>query len=125
MPGTKEVVFGQGGGLVEIMSCGMAFVLTKREVYDTIRRKFRLPVCNAHRGGQAQIPFFMPQVIPDGEGFWYLAEDLSFCHRVRKAGFRLFVDTRIRLWHLGEYAYGWEEAGERKPRFDTFKFTLQ
>jgi hypothetical protein len=26
------------------------------------------------------------------------------------------ADTSIRLWHIGEYAYGWEDAGLEKDR---------
>jgi hypothetical protein len=30
------------------------------------------------------------------------------------------ADTTIRLWHVGNHAYGWEDAGMEQERFDTF-----
>ena len=30
------------------------------------------------------------------------------------------ADTTIRLWHIGNHAYGWEDAGMDRRRFDTF-----
>jgi GT2 family glycosyltransferase len=39
-------------------------------------------------------------------GPWYLAEDYAFCERARQCGFKIMADTTIRLWHIGEYAYG-------------------
>ena len=72
--GTKEVSFGTTGGLVEIPYAGAGFLHTRREVYDSVRERFRLPSCN-ERFGPPMIPFFQPQVIPDGAGHWYLAED--------------------------------------------------
>ena len=34
------------------------------------------------------------------------------------------ADTSIRLWHIGEYAYGWEDAGLDRPRHDSFLFLI-
>ena len=65
----------------------------------------------AEQFGQRVIPFFMPFVTATDRGLWYLGEDYAFCERARLAGHRVFVDTAIRLFHLGTYAYGWEDAG--------------
>jgi hypothetical protein len=71
------------------------------------------------------IPFFQPQVIPDGDGHWYLAEDYSFCYRARQCGFRIMADTTIRLLHVGTYAYGWEDAGGSRPqRQGTYRYRI-
>ena len=48
-------------------------------------------------------------------GYWYLGEDYSFCERARQCGYKIMADTSIRLWHIGEYAYGWEDAGPARP----------
>lgn len=34
------------------------------------------------------------------------------------------VDTRIRLWHVGTYRYGWEDAGSSKERYADYTFHL-
>ena len=55
---------------------------------------------------------------------WYLGEDYSFCERARQCGYKIMADTSIRLWHIGEYAYGWEDAGLEKVRHDSFLFMI-
>ncbi len=57
-------------------------------------------------------------------GPWYLAEDYAFCERARQCGFKIMADTSIRLWHIGEYAYGWEDAGSQRPRRGSFVFLV-
>ena len=34
------------------------------------------------------------------------------------------ADTTIRLWHVGNHAYGWEDAGRDLERFETFTLNL-
>jgi hypothetical protein len=70
------------------------------------------------------IAFFQPLVRAIDDGYWYLAEDYSFCHRAREAGLRIFADTSIRLWHIGASHYGWEDAGGEPQRFATFTLNL-
>lgn len=119
MFGTPRLTFGQQGGLVEILYAGTGFLLIRREVYLTIQRKLALPLCN-ERFNHPMIPFFHPMIRPIDDGHWYLAEDYAFCERARQSGFQIFADTTIRLWHVGTYRYGWEDAGMDRPRFSTF-----
>jgi len=118
-PGARSMVLGKRGTLVEILYAGTGFLLVRREAYMTIQRKLELPVCN-ERFGRPMIPFFQPMIRPIEEGHWYLAEDYAFSHRARECGFRLYADTSIRLWHIGSYRYGWEDAGLERQRFHTF-----
>ena len=53
-----------------------------------------------------------------------MGEDYAFCERARHCGFKIMADTSIRLWHIGEYAYGWEDAGLERPRHDSFLFLI-
>ena len=48
----------------------------------------------------------------------------AFCERARQCGYKIMADTSIRLWHIGEYAYGWEDAGLDRPRHDSFLFLI-
>ncbi len=118
-PETHRVTFGAEGGLLEIMYAGAGFLLIRREAYSMIQRQLSLPVCN-ERLGRPMIPFFEPMVRSIDDGHWYLAEDFSFCERARQSGFKIFADTSIRLWHIGMYPYGWEDAGLEKQRFESF-----
>jgi hypothetical protein len=124
LPGTVSVTFGQQGGLVELLYAGTGFLLVRREVYLKVQQLLKLPICN-ERFGQRLIPLFLPLLHPVDDGYWYLAEDFAFCQRAREAGFRIFADTSIRLWHIGTYRYGWEEAGSEPKRFGTFTLHLE
>ncbi|NUQ65214.1 MAG: hypothetical protein HUU20_22335 [Pirellulales bacterium] len=87
MPGMPTMQFGKRGNLMELLYAGTGFLLIRREVYLTMQRKLKLPVCN-ERFGHAMFPFFLPMVRPIEEGYWYLAED--FCRSVGTTATRSF-----------------------------------
>jgi len=70
------------------------------------------------------IPFFLPLLHPIEEGIWYLAEDYAFCERARQCGFKVMADTSVRLWHVGNYTYGWEDSGLERERTGSFTLHL-
>jgi Phytanoyl-CoA dioxygenase (PhyH) len=118
LPTTKRLPFGANGGLHEVLYVGTGFLHTRREVYEDVQRVCALPDCN-QRFDQHVIPYFLPMLVPDGDGSWYLGEDFAFCERARRAGYRIIADTTIRLRHIGRYAYTWDDAAgpqrSRKP----------
>lgn len=122
-PGTREIVFGEKGGLVPLRYAATGFLHTRRAVYERIAAALALPRCNA-RFGKAFYPWFQPLVIPDEGGHWYLGEDYAFCERARQAGFSIVADTTIRLRHVGRYAYTWEDAGGDPPRYASYRLVL-
>src|SRR5262249_26960698 len=119
LPGSPNMIFGAAGGLVEVLYAATGFLLVRREGYLTIQRQLQLPTCN-ESFGQPLVPYFMPLIRPLDGGYWYLSEDYSFCHRARECGYGIYADTTIRLWHIGTYRYGWEDAGIDRERFATF-----
>lgn len=121
--GTQEVTFGKNGTLLEVRHAGTGFMYTRSDVYDRIRKELNLPVCNL-QFGKPIVPFFQSLVINEPSGPWLLAEDYAFCERGRMCGLKLIADTRIRLWHIGSYAYSWEDAGKVAPRYGSFVFAL-
>jgi hypothetical protein len=116
LPGTGQVVFGQGGGLREIRYCGFGFVLVRRAVFQAVREQFRMLNCN-QRFGRPVTPYFMPMIVPDGVGQWYLSEDYAFCERARQCGFKILADTAVRLWHIGRHGYTWEDVSAGLTRY--------
>jgi len=122
-PGVREITFGREGGLVEILYAGAGFLLVRREVYLAVQQRLRLPMCN-ERFRKPMAPFFHPMLHPCDDGHWYLAEDYAFCERARQCGYRIMADTTIRLWHLGTHAYGWEDAGMDRERFESFSLNF-
>lgn len=123
LPGTTQVVFGAGGGLQEIHYGATGFLLTRREVYAAVQERNALPACNTW-AGRPVVPYFLPMVVPHAGGHWYLGEDFAFFERLRRAGYRIFADTTVRLWHVGRYGYSWEEAGQELPRYATYHLNL-
>jgi predicted O-methyltransferase YrrM len=123
LPNTPQVRFGRHGGLAEIRYCGFGFTHIRKEVFVAIHQRFNLPVCN-RRFNTALVPFFQPLVVEEPTGPWSLSEDYAFCERARQCGFRVQADTSLRLWHVGSYRYGWEDAGGSRDRFTDYTFRL-
>ena len=123
LPGMTEIVFGKGGGLIEVLYGPTGFLRVRRAVYETMQRQLGLPECLADTG-RTLVPFFAPLIREDGEGHWYLADDFAFCERARQCGYRIMADTTIRLWHIGSRQFGWEDAGSSPPRYGTYRFQL-
>jgi hypothetical protein len=121
LPGTASVRFGRHGGLLPVRYCGFGFAHVRREVFEAVQTHSALPVCNL-RFGRPLVPFFQPTCVPDPGGFWSLSEDYAFCERARRAGFEVVADTTVRLWHVGTYRYGWEDAGRDVTRYGDYTF---
>ena len=109
--------------MTEIRYAGFGFVLTRREMYLKMQEKLKLPACNPmfHK---TITPYFLPFLLQTPQGLWYLGEDYAFCERAYQSGYRLFADTTIRLWHIGSYTYGWEDAGRDVERFGNYTYTF-
>lgn len=111
-----------GEGLVEVGGVGAAFMLVKRHVFDavgeytmacTYPRKYlgmsaevadHIEVGNRKRAVETfDKGWFEFLKQPDGDGEY--GEDLSFCFKARECGFSVFVDTSIKVGHMGAYSY--------------------
>jgi hypothetical protein len=137
LAGTEKVVFGEQGGLVEIKYAAAGFLHVRREAYDAIRERLAMPMCN-QRFGRGIWPFFLPLPVEEDASTQgavgrpapnvchrYLTDDFAFSHRAREAGLTIMADTSIRLWRMGTYGYGWEDAGSETERFETYQFRVQ
>ncbi|MHB8397336.1 MAG: hypothetical protein ACYDCI_00155 [Candidatus Limnocylindrales bacterium] len=118
-PDVAEVKFGPFGDEETVRPChkvGAGFLRIKTDFLRRMVRTLKLPYC--HMGHGQGWPFFQPMVVDEDNTTKYLPEDYAFCRRCVDVGEPPFVDTSIRLYHLGDYAYGLEEArGLRVPRF--------
>lgn len=82
-------------GLVEVDATGAAFLLVKREVYEKIRAEF-------------------PNESPwDRVG---AGEDVDFCNRARACGYKIMVDTTVKIGHVGEVVVD-EKFAQRNREF--------
>lgn len=119
LPGTSELPFGKQGGLHEVRYAASGFLHARREVYSRMQEVLHLPTCNIPVGrGGGVVPYFLSLIVEEEGRYTYLSEDYSFCERARRAGFKVMVDTTIRLWHIGPYRFSWEEAAMGIPRYD-------
>lgn len=79
-------------GIFEIKGCGMGMCLIKvsalRKIFDRYKEPFR--------------PLKL------------LGEDLSFCYRATKRGFKIYADANVELGHVGTKIYGRKDYGYRK-----------
>lgn len=135
LPETETIVFGEGGGRIEIKYAACGFLHVRRPAYEAIRQELQLPLCNT-RFGRGCWPFFQPMTVPEIEVLppvagqpmqhrirhRYLTDDFAFCHRARSAGLKIMADTTIRLWRSSSYGFGWEDAGSDPERFETFHY---
>ncbi len=108
--GTEKVKAGEWGGIEPVKSIGAGFLRVKCWVLDKLIRDLDLPLCRM--ADKWAYPFFMPLVHrDDGTGeMMYKTEDYAFCYRCRQCGITPKADMSLRLFHLGDYAYGFEEA---------------
>jgi len=120
----RLIVFGQGGGLVEVKHVATGFLYTHRSVYETIETHHHLPRCQSDKPCGI-VPYFLSVIVEEGGAHTYLSEDFSFCWRARTAGLRVFADTVIRLGHVGSYTYSWEDAGQQLARRPTYKMMMR
>ena len=99
-------------------------LLVRRRAYELVAKTGRLPRCTTNESF-GMIPFFMPMIIQEGDRSTYLCEDFAFSRRLRDAGLDIWVDMQMRLYHLGNYPYSWEDAGKAVERFHSYRFVLQ
>lgn len=80
-------------GIVEVDATGLAFLLIHKRVFEAIAESPMPPLQERTKGPPPN--FFR------WEGT--LGEDLRFCQDAKKAGMRIWVDTRIEVGHIGEH----------------------
>lgn len=124
--GTEAIQFGEKGGLMEVAALGGGFVLVRRRVMETVQSVCQLPLCGSSTSANGIIPYYQPLIAqaPSEVRPSLLGEDISFCERVRRSGFKIFADTTIRLYHIGRYFFSWEDAGSDVKRYNNYTFHL-
>lgn len=77
----------------EVAGCGFGFLCVKYGVFEKMPR-----------------PWFGPESVPDGKGndvFYLVGEDLSWCTKAIKSGFKIWVDPMVRVIHQKTYKLYW------------------
>jgi hypothetical protein len=124
--GVADVVFGVAApGPYPLKYAAAGFLRVRADVLRRMVVELALPLCN-RRWGRGVWPFFLPAIVEadDPEGPHYLAEDWAFSHRLRQIRITPLADTSLRLWHLGGYAFGWEDAGSDRGRYRSYHYQI-
>ena len=91
-----------------VKKVGAGFLRIKTAVLRQMVTDLKLPYCRM--ADRFAWPFFQPVVIQEDGENRYLGEDYSFCWRCHQIGVTPKVDTSFRVYHIGDYAFGVEEA---------------
>jgi hypothetical protein len=81
------------GDVVEVDAVGLAFTLIRRHVFEAMVDR---------DWGVGHTYFF-------DYGVGVESDDISFMRRCRELGFRIAVDTNVKLKHIGSEPFGWDE----------------
>jgi hypothetical protein len=99
-------------GLIEVKYAGAGFMSIPRTVIEAVAKT--LPKVDSGAGVKKDgtpnclfYPMFQP-FYPEGT---YLSEDYAFCHRARELGFKIYIDGKLRLGHIGKCVY-WPDCIE-------------
>jgi GT2 family glycosyltransferase len=104
-----EVTFGEGGGLVRAKWLGGGMLVVSRAAHEKIA---------AVRAKETDwMHYWTPWGVFRGAMAWRqmgvmhegcmqeMGEDVGFCESADEAGYSIWCDTRIRLWHYGPHGY--------------------
>jgi len=119
----ERISVGAAGGLAQVQYVGAGFALVRRAAFEVVQQHFALPRILDVAGDI--VPYYLPMVaeVP-GAGLCYLGEDFSFCERLRKAGVSVWLDTRLRVGHIGHYTYQWEDVVHERARLDSVELAI-
>lgn len=70
-------------GYGSVLACGFGFCLIKTKVLDSMYKRYK--------------SLFEPK--------WGVGEDVAFCIRARKCGYKINIDRDVKLGHVGEKVY--------------------
>jgi len=123
-PETEQVGVGTAGGLLAVKYVGAGFVLVRRGAFETVQKHFALPRVADPAG--AIVPYYLPMVTEVASGqLGYLGEDYAFCERLRRAGVPVLVDTSLRVGHIGQHTYHWEDVIQEHTHVDSAEVSLR
>lgn len=75
-------------GLLEVDYSGFGWMLIKKGVFESL-----------------EYPWFQPVFHTIGECYDFSSEDVSFCKRIKEKGYKIHVDTTIRVGHEKKIIY--------------------
>jgi hypothetical protein len=110
-------------GLLPVEDCGAGFLFVSRRVFDAIKAKglakpYTRGFATPKPKGTVMHDFFSMGVVADpfhdGEAT-YKTEDFMLAHHARASGFECYVDTQVRVDHLGVHRFRADAEGMPEP----------
>lgn len=98
-PSWRDTKFLPSEGVIEIEQCGGGLLCIRRDVIDMI---------DESEGAHAA--FYIEEEArkaSSAEGNLKMSEDLAFCRRVKKLGFKRYVDLSVHASHYKTISIGW------------------
>ena len=80
------------GDIIDVDAVGLAFILIKRHVLEEMTGEY----------GPMYTHYFT-------YGTGYESDDVPFCQRAKDLGFKIGVDTSVKIGHVGQAVFGWNE----------------
>lgn len=98
-----EILIGPSGGLHEVRYVPTGFTMISREILQAVADRMEMV---RYDETTDLYPMFMPFIYTEESGKKvYLSLDFAFSQRVRDAGFKIWMDTRIVLGHIGNTVF--------------------
>lgn len=111
-PGAEPMKITDNGpsNLVHVEYVATGFMAVHREAvanllthtFENADGKFQLHRCQRGSGDKPMYPFFDTFTTEEAPGLWHwLSEDWAFCELINQSGAHCYVDTAIKLEHMG------------------------
>lgn len=81
--------------VIEVDAVGLAFTLIKRHVIEAMTEEYG-----------PMFTFYFTY----GQGFE--SDDIPFCEKAKDLGFKIAVDTNVKIGHVGQSVFGWNEYNQ-------------
>lgn len=109
------------GSIREVKYLATGFMGVTRTLLQKMIDGLDLPLM--HEGDETKAyPFFEEKYYKDADhGDIWLSEDYDFCHKARQVGINSYLDTSIKLGHLGDALWQVDQTIESKHRREISK----
>lgn len=115
----QDMRFGKTGGLYEMRNLSTGCMVIRREVLlDMVKHPEIHQVTHGVDNHYKYWSFFkQTDMLIDGR--WEdISEDWFFCENARQMGHRIWADTTIKLGHIGDYSYDFDDLVNKRQVFD-------
>lgn len=120
----EDIPFGTNGGLNEIRMQATGCIAIQRRVFQEMVERGDAVLCNNQN--LQFYPFFTPMTRMIDRHPVYLSEDWAFCERARELGFKVWLDTTIKVGHIGPKVYDWDDLSrEKKEKKNNFDYLVR